>query len=420
VGSKSSPGRSPDRKQVRDKARLVGTLLTGRYWIRNIIGVGGHGIVYEADDTLQRRTVAVKVPRLARPSALMLARFRREARAGSTIGHPNVCSLYDAGVFEKGTPFLAMERLVGETLSARLDRDGSMDLQAALDIMVATLNGLDVAHRNGIIHRDMKPSNMFLAELGGGKPPMPKVLDFGLSFFTEDDAKEEDEVTDLLTAVGTVVGTPRYMSPEQIRGDRDFDGRVDVFACGAILYEMVSGARAFDASNPRSLCRQILASPPPPITTRRGDLPAALDRVLSSALSVDREDRFPTAAAFSLALERLRLSSPTPVMSWAPKSAGEPAPTDRIVYLQSRFRELAALHRSDLNSPHHPRSTSSMEIPIVFEDAPRRPIPNLIPSDEDPEGTAPTRPKRNALHRDSTADASTAKISSKLTKGRRR
>jgi eukaryotic-like serine/threonine-protein kinase len=378
---------------------LVGTLLASRYWIRNIIGVGGHGIVYEAEDTLQRRTVAVKIPRLARPSALMMARFRREARAGSSVAHPNVCSLYDAGVFEGGTPFLAMERLVGETVSARMSRDGIIELQAAVDIMVGTLNGLDVAHQNGFVHRDMKPSNIFLAELGGGLPPMPKVLDFGLSFFTEDEAKEEDEVTDLLTAVGTVVGTPRYMAPEQIRGDRDFDGRLDVFACGAILYEMVSGARAFNGSNPRSLCRQILSSPPPPVTTVKGDLPPALNRVLSTALAVDRESRFPSARLFSEALERLRMSAPTPVMSWSPNGESGP-PGERLVYLQSRFRELAALHRSSTNSPSTARSTSSMEIPIVFEDAPRGQIPNLVPSDEDPEGTAPTKPRRNALRRD--------------------
>jgi serine/threonine protein kinase len=391
-------GRSPPRKPGRDAARLLGSTISGKYRIRNIIGVGGNGLVYEADDVTLWRKVAIKVPTGRRAPAFTSMRFRREARAGSSVAHANVCALYDFGSFDDGTPFLVMERLIGETLGTRLIREGWVPLYVAIHVMTQVLAGLGAAHERGIVHRDMKPGNIFLTE-AGALPSTAKVLDFGSSTFNVAEPEPEDETTDLLTAVGTAVGTPLYMSPEQILGHRDFDPRVDVFACGVILYEMVSGRRPFNASSTKDLFDQILLASPRPVSSVRSDLPQVLDQVLAKSITANRRDRYPSAEAFAAALESLRADVPTPSASWSPLGARLEPGAERLAYLQARFRELAGLHRRAISEPTLPRpSTNTLEIPIIFEDDSAPPRASRLPSlrDDDPEGTAPTKPKRNS------------------------
>jgi eukaryotic-like serine/threonine-protein kinase len=392
----------PKPKKVR-YGRWVGKTLAERYWIRNIVGVGGNGIVYEADDCRSGQRVVVKVPK-ERSSPFILMRFRREALAGKNIRHPNVCALHDFGHLPDGTPFLVMERLVGESLATRLAREQIVPLHIAVAVMRQALEGIAAAHEQGIVHRDLKPGNIFLTNVTD-LAPTAKVLDFGLSIASYfDESQAEDEVTDLLTAVGTVVGTPRYMSPEQVRGNRDFDPRVDVFACGAILYEMLTGERAFPSSNPRELFREILDILPAPPSHVNSVLPDAIDPIVAKAMAKDRDQRFANAAVFASALEKLLSVTPTPVAGWSTRAPGRDLvqQTDRQAYLKSRFRELVALRQQAIDmspgtmSPGTgPHPTSTLDIPIVFEDSvrPTR-IPNLVPSDDDPDGTAPTRPKR--------------------------
>jgi serine/threonine protein kinase len=376
---------------AREAARLVGTTITGRYVVRSILGVGGNGVVFEAEDIVLRRHVAIKIPTRPRsfgPSAL---RFRREARAGASVAHANVCALYDFGLLPDGAPFIVMERLVGETLAARLAREGTLPLRLAIQLMQQVLAGLAAAHVRGIVHRDMKPGNIFLTKLSQSVP-RAQILDFGSSALIGPEPAEED-VTELLTAYGTAVGTPYYMSPEQVCGDRDFDPRADIFACGVILYEATVGRRPFDGQNLKETFRRIMRASPVPASSVNPDLPPILDEVLARAMVANRERRYPSAAAFSAALSTL-----TPPVGSPAEAPAEPADS-RLAHLQARFRELAVLHRQAAQresvvaaTPDRPSITA--EVPSLDSDgvAMTRRVPSLA-ADDDPQGTAPTKPR---------------------------
>ena len=388
-------------------ARLVGKTLAGKYFIRNIVGVGGFGIVYEADDTAHARRVIIKIPK-GRTGPTTLLRFRREARAGSILRHPNVCMFYDLGALDDDTPFLVMERLMGETLAARLTRERVLPLGVAVDVMCQALAGLGAAHDHGIIHRDMKPANIFItnpSNLGS----RVKVLDFGISYFQDKPGEYEDEVTDLLTAIGTVVGTPHFMAPEQVLGERDFDARVDVFACGGIFFEMITGRRAFPGHDPHEIFDRILNVSPKPPSQTNADIPPIVDDIVAKALAVDRNARFSSAHTFANALQQLRTFVPTPIESFSPKE-GRGSGSERQAYLKTRFRELVALRNNSVEPTPTARSrnSSTLDIPIHIDESAYPPVPNLIPSDDDPEGTAPTKPKRRQAQR--TMDSTTEKV----------
>jgi serine/threonine protein kinase len=416
-------------------------MVAGKYFVRAVVGMGGNGSVYEAEDSAMRRSVAMKVPAIGQPDTVQ-RRFLREGRAGAAIAHPNVCALYDLGTLPDGTPFIVMERMIGETLADRLEKEKKLPLAVTLNLMVQVLSGLSAAHRGGIFHRDVKPSNIFIVEAPGYEAHA-KIFDFGASKLASAHF-EEDELQDL-TQVGFAVGTPFYMAPEQIRGVRDLDGRVDIFACGVILYEMLTGRRPFVGANPRELFTRVISADYEPIRQREPTLPRAIDAVLARVLISNRDARYPTAEAFAHALETLKLPVPTPLM--LPVEAELQA--DRLQHLRQRFHELAALHRAPRNTPPptppsditgltpmphvmppphvemlgaemRPRSASqlmmatSVEIPIEFEPMPDSDrLPNLdtdplVPSDseEDPEGTALTQPR---ARRPSLADTTSAK-----------
>jgi eukaryotic-like serine/threonine-protein kinase len=290
-------------------ALTVGSRL-GPYEILAPIGAGGMGEVYKARDTRLDRVVAIKVlPAHVSANPDLKARFEREARALSGFQHPHICSLYDVGRQEQAggsVDFLVMEYLEGDTLAARIER-GSIPTPELLRIAIAVADALDKAHRQGVVHRDLKPGNIILTKGGA------KLLDFGL-------AKERrgalavDSMTALptqaqpLTAQGTIVGTFQYMAPEQIEG-AEADARADIFAFGTVLYEMATGRRPFEGKTQASVIASILAAEPQPIMTLRPSAPAALDHVIRTCLAKDPDERFQSAHDLLLQLRFIAADS---------------------------------------------------------------------------------------------------------------
>jgi serine/threonine-protein kinase len=284
-------------------APFVGHTIGGKYHILGLLGEGGMGAVYEAENTTIGRKVAIKVLHPAQAKKkVAVKRFHQEARAAGRIGHPNICEVYDLGTLDDGSPYLVMERLVGETLSSRIAREGGMPLLDVLDILAQVLSGLSAAHELGIIHRDIKPENVFLTERAG-MPPVAKLLDFGVSKVIFRVVGEEEDGD--LTRTGMVMGTPYYMSAEQARGERNLDGRVDVYACGVLMYEALTAKRPFTGKNYNALLMAILTGTPIPATQLRPSLPPDVDRILAKAMARRREDRYQTAAEFQAALAGL-------------------------------------------------------------------------------------------------------------------
>ena len=269
----------------------AGTRL-GPYEIQSPLGAGGMGEVYKAKDTRLERTVAVKVlPSHLSASAETRQRFEREAKTISQLSHPHICALHDVGR-EGETEYLVMEYLEGETLSERLAK-GPLPLEQTLRYGTQIADALDKAHRQGIVHRDLKPANVMLTKTG------VKLLDFGLAKAMAP-AAEKGSLTSLptqqgLTQEGTILGTFQYMAPEQLEG-READGRTDIFALGATLYEMVTGKKAFSAASQASLITAIMSADPPAISSVVPMSPPALDRVVRKCLAKDPEDRWQSAA----------------------------------------------------------------------------------------------------------------------------
>jgi Tol biopolymer transport system component len=268
----------------------------GPYEVVAPIGAGGMGEVYRARDVRLGRDVAVKVlpPALAGNTDAR-QRFEREARAVSSLTHPNICTLHDIGE-QDGLHYLVMELLEGETLQARLAR-GPLPPEELLRIAAALAGALDAAHRQGVLHRDLKPANVMLTKAG------PKLLDFGLAKGTAPQALASQlTMTSPLTTAGTLVGTFQYMAPEQLEG-READARSDLFAFGAVLYEMATGRRAFEGATSASVIAAILKEHPRPISEVRPLSPPALDRVVARCLQKDPDDRWQTARDLKSDLE---------------------------------------------------------------------------------------------------------------------
>ena len=292
----------PPRQHQRE---LFGKTIGGKYVVRAVLGEGGMGTVFEAEHITIGRSVAVKVlhPNQARKKDAV-RRFHQEARAAGAIGHPNICEVYDLGTLDDGSPYLVMERLTGETLADRIAAEGGLPFDDVIDILVQVLSGLVAAHEKGIVHRDIKPENVFLTRRVGC-PPLCKLLDFGVSKVLGSLIGGKDEELEL-TRTGMVMGTPYYMSPEQARGDRNLDARVDLYACGVMLYEALTGRRPFAAANYNALLLQILSTKPKPARDFRPALPEGFDAVLDKAMARSRDDRYPTAAHFQRDLQVLR------------------------------------------------------------------------------------------------------------------
>jgi len=280
----------------------AGTRL-GPYEIIAAIGAGGMGEVYRARDTRLERTVAVKVlPSHLSTSPEVRQRFEREAKTISSLSHPHIGALYDVGN-QDGVEFLVMEYLEGETLSDRLVK-GPIAFDQVLRYGLEIADALDKAHRQGIVHRDLKPGNVMLTKSG------VKLLDFGLAkAIAPAAARSGASLTALptqagkdLTAEGTILGTFQYMAPEQLEG-RDADARTDIFAFGAVLYEMATGKKAFAGRSQASLISSIMTSEPPPASSVAPTAPPAFDRVVRTCLAKDPDDRWQTAHDIAVQLK---------------------------------------------------------------------------------------------------------------------
>src|SRR5712692_9794070 len=270
----------------------AGTRL-GPYEILSAIGAGGMGEVYKARDTRLNRIVAIKVlpPHLADRSELR-ERFEREARTVASLNHPHICVLHDIGQ-QDGIDYLVMEYLEGETLAQRLLK-GSLPLEQVLQYAVEIADALDKANRKGVTHRDLKPGNIMLTKTG------TKLLDFGLAKLKQEVAPANVQLSELptaddpLTAAGTIVGTLQYMAPEHFEG-KEVDARTDIFAFGAVVYEMATGKRAFEGKSQASLMVAILEREPPAMSSLQTMTPPALDRVVKKCLAKEPDDRWHAA-----------------------------------------------------------------------------------------------------------------------------
>lgn len=273
----------------------------GPYEILAPAGEGGMGEVYRARDTRLNRAVAIKVlpPAIAADPDRM-HRFEQEARSIAALNHPNILAIYDVGV-QEGTSYLVMELLEGETLRERLNR-GVLPVRKAVEIGTQIAYGLAAAHERRIIHRDLKPENIFLTKDGH-----IKLLDFGLakdqSTVMNTSSSNSATVT-VRTARGVVMGTAPYMAPEQVRGE-SVDYRADIFSFGAVLYEILSGKRAFSGDSSVETMNAILKSDPPEIDSSSVKIPPGLDRILRHCLEKNPTDRFQSARDLTFALGAL-------------------------------------------------------------------------------------------------------------------
>jgi serine/threonine protein kinase len=267
----------------------AGTRL-GPYEILAPIGAGGMGEVYRARDTRLDRTVAIKVlPAHLSGNPQLRERFDREAKAVSSLSHPHICPLYDVG-HQGGIDYLVMEHLEGETLAARLKK-GPLSTDQVLQYAVQITDALDTAHKHAVVHRDLKPGNIMLTKTGA------KLLDFGLAKVRATEAaagKTALPTETALTSEGTILGTLQYMSPEQLEG-KEADARTDIFALGAVIYEMATGRKAFAGTSHASLIAAIMSAEPPPILTFQNMTPSALDHVARTCLAKDPNARWQTA-----------------------------------------------------------------------------------------------------------------------------
>jgi serine/threonine-protein kinase len=279
------------------KDTLIGEVLAGKYRIEEKIDEGGMGCVYRATHVLMEKTIAIKVlhPALAADDNIV-ERFTREAKAASRISHPHAISVTDFGESENGVVYLVMEYLRGRTLKDIIRAGGPMPLTRVTEIVRQVAGALEVAHTEGVVHRDLKSDNIMLEEAAGGD--WAKVLDFGIAKIQQD----VDKTDPGLTAPNLIIGTPQYMSPEQCSQASKIDSRTDIYSFGVILYEMLVGHVPFAGDSPTTIMMKHLQEPAPSVLDERKDLPASVGEVVARALAKRPEDRYQNTNELSDAL----------------------------------------------------------------------------------------------------------------------
>ena len=327
---------------------LLRRVFEGKYRLDERLGGGGMGTVYRATHLLIDRPVAIKVlsQRFVGDSTATL-RFRREARAAGRMHHPNAVSVTDFGATSDGYLYIVMELLEGRTLRDLLAREAPLDVARTVSIMLQTCAAVSAAHDVGLIHRDLKPANIFI-EQRPNTPSVVKVLDFGVAKFAVEEQADDDYQT--LTQVGAIIGTPRYMSPEQCSGSGNVTPASDVYSLGIILYEMLSGVVPFNAETPLAIALRHVTEPPKPLREIMPDVPEKLAAIAHKALAKHPNERFADAnelrqalftAAQDLGLEHTANAAAMPSME-ALRDAGQSSPSGRLVIDIGTLRESQA------------------------------------------------------------------------------
>ena len=301
----------------------VGQLIAGKYRIEQTLGRGGMGVVMAALHEQLNQRVALKFltdNAYQQPEAV--ARFVREARAAVQIQSEHVARVMDVGTLDSGAPYMVMEYLRGRDLKEVSSRRGPLPVGEAVDCVLQACDAVAEAHSLGIVHRDLKPSNLFLTERPDGSP-LVKVLDFGISKALHPGERGSQMQ---MTASAAIMGSPQYMSPEQIRSSKNVDARADVWALGTILHELLTGNPAYVADTVPGLLAMIVADPPPPLSAARPDAPLDLEAIILRCLEKDRERRYPSVAALARALERFATAETKPLVRRISRVLGEDAP----------------------------------------------------------------------------------------------
>jgi len=290
---KEAPAASPSLPRI-------GELIAGKYTIDRILATGGMGVVVAAKHIRLDQRVAIKflLPEMLDREELV-ARFLREAQATVGLHGEHAVRVYDVGTLETGSPYLVMELLRGNDLDEELEVRGPLDVEEAVDYTLQACEAIAEAHRVGIVHRDIKPSNLFLARRPDGSR-IVKVVDFGISKLLADEAQRG--LNSKLTTTTAMLGSPQYMSPEQVRSARDVDGRTDIWSLGCVLYEMLANVPPFSAETVSAVSAMIVADKPPSLRALRGDAPAELCKVVMRCLEKNRERRYRSVAALAEAL----------------------------------------------------------------------------------------------------------------------
>ena len=349
----SSPPAS--NSQLPAQQDLIGRKISN-YRILHLLGGGGMGVVYQAEDLKLGRGVAIKfLPSELSTDLKSFERFEREARAASALDHPNICSIFHLGEYE-GQPFIVMQLLEGQTLrewvESATSKTASERLAETIDLAIEIADGLEAAHQKGIIHRDIKPANIFVTNRGHAK-----ILDFGVAKFVDaadladgkpgaegagnQDHGDANWANLHLTRSGASVGTPSYLSPEQIRREK-LDARTDLFSFGLVLYEMLTGRRAFSGNTATMVCEAVLREPPIALRQLAPEVPEELEQIVTQALTKNRDLRYQSAAAIREALQRLKAALAAPVaVETAP--SGSPVPGASGNSLGNRWKIATAM-----------------------------------------------------------------------------
>ena len=343
----------------------IGELLAEKYRVEQIIGAGGMGVVVAAKHLSLGDTVAIKLLRAAEaadPTAL--ARFQREGRAMARIKCEHVARVHDVDTLDDGTPYIVMEHLRGTDLAEETRRRGPLPVAEAVLWVLQACEAVDAAHGAGVVHRDLKPGNLFLATLPDGRRSI-KVLDFGISKIVEVSPESGEEQLDVTQAFQTL-GSPVYMSPEQMRSSRDVDARTDIWSLGVILHKLLTGQVPFPGMTVTDVCARILVDEAPSVRSARPEVPADLDAVVRKCLAKAPEQRFQSAAELALAL-----------VPYAP-----PEESEHLARLFGNRSSVSGSAKGTSTAAAQYRSTATplapSETPTLVGDAPAAPEPSPV------------------------------------------